>query len=189
MVFKIRQSSVFMFTNNVNVNKTGPRHTAHQCFTCARSMHTRGGFGQTTSLEKRKCFTFTFHQELNKETAYLAVCIVGQLKPSRQEQIWRQLDRIWVLGILIRFRGYILRTRPDILSSMVCPNVHNILHFVVKPIKLTQKVFLLLPSTCRRGHWQPIRSWRWWGDMSGCPGGTRPGPLGSPGSGRPGEQN
>lgn len=41
----------------------------------------------------------------NKETAYLAVCIVGQLKPSRQEQIWRQLDRIWVLGILIRFLG------------------------------------------------------------------------------------
>ena len=42
---------VYVFTNNVNVNKTGPRPRTRS-ITTSPAMHTRGGFGQTTSLER-----------------------------------------------------------------------------------------------------------------------------------------
>ena len=41
------------------------------------------------------------------------------------------------------------------------------------------------PSTSRRDHWRPIRSWRWWGDRFGCPEGTGLGPWDTPESVRP----
>ena len=79
MVFKIRQSSVFMFTNNVNVNKTGPPHSTSAPHQCTDHIYSRR-IWTNSIVRKGKCFTLypkEVRETRNKETAYLAVCIVG----------------------------------------------------------------------------------------------------------------